>query len=84
VDDHYAENRPRDSDAGYEQELRENRKHAEIRDAQNPAHVHRSLKKSLFALEAVPTNGAGGVHREPAREHLTLQAHRASLFDDRA
>src|SRR5467141_1104260 len=82
VDRHYAHDGPDDSDAGHEEQLRQNREHSQVGDAQYPAHVHRSLKESLLALEAMPAHGARVVHREPSRKHLALQADRTSLSND--
>ena len=81
--EHYARNGPRDSDARHEKQLRQDAEDPEVDYAQHPAHVHRALKESLFALEAVPTHGTRFVHAEASREHPPAQARRAALFEDR-
>lgn len=84
MNSHYAGDRPDDSDARHEQELRQESENREIRNTEYPAHVHGALEESLLTLETMSADGACGIHAQATGKHFPLEAHGAALCDDGA
>src|SRR3954470_3008686 len=54
VNPYYAQDDGTDSDQAHEKELCQHGEDPQISDAEHPTDVHRSLKKALLTLEAMP------------------------------
>ncbi len=82
--DHDRRDGARQTDHRSEEQHGRERQDKRFPDAERVAHVHRPLEKAGLALEAVPADRAGGIHREHAAKHPPLETHGAALPHDGA
>src|SRR5438132_4001922 len=79
MDDDQGSDGGEQADSRHEQQQARERQHPRLADTERVAHVHRPLKEAWLALEAMPADGAGRVHRKNASKHATLETHGAAL-----
>src|SRR4051794_1193505 len=84
VNPYYAHDDETDSDQAHEKLLCEQGEDPQIRDTEHPTDVHRTLKKTLLTLEAMPAHRTRVVHAERPGEHAAPQADGTALREYRS